>query len=54
MVLIILIEKASPIIRKLLIGHYVLTDIVGTFLASFGKVVDFWFKHDKSKKTESQ
>ena len=21
--------------------------IVGTFLASFGKVVDFWFKHDK-------
>ena len=28
--------------------------IVGTFLASFGKVVDFWFKHDKSKKTESQ
>ena len=27
--------------------------IVGTFLASFGKVVDFWFKHDKSKKTES-
>ena len=24
--------------------------IVGTFLASFGKVVDFWFKHDKTKK----
>tara|TARA_Y100001963_G_C6716122_1_gene416713 strand:- start:462 stop:707 length:246 start_codon:yes stop_codon:yes gene_type:complete len=23
--------------------------IVGTFLASFGKVVDFWFKHDKKK-----
>jgi len=21
--------------------------IVGTFLASFGKVIDFWFKHDK-------
>tara|TARA_B100000745_G_C19878597_1_gene293222 strand:- start:152 stop:454 length:303 start_codon:yes stop_codon:yes gene_type:complete len=21
--------------------------IVGTFLASFGKVVDFWFKHSK-------
>ena len=27
--------------------------IVGTFLASFGKVVDFWFKHDKSKKPNS-
>ena len=24
--------------------------IVGGFLASFGKVVDFWFKHEKSKK----
>ena len=24
--------------------------IVGGFLASFGKVVDFWFKSDKSKK----
>ena len=23
--------------------------IVGTFLASFGKVIDFWFKHDKKK-----
>ena len=25
--------------------------IVGGFLASFGKVVDFWFKTDKSKKS---
>ena len=25
--------------------------IVGGFLASFGKVVDFWFKSDKGKKT---
>ena len=24
--------------------------IVGGFLASFGKVVDFWFKHEKTKK----
>ena len=24
--------------------------IVGGFLASFGKVVDFWFKHEKGKK----
>ena len=32
-VLIILIEKANPMIRKLLIGHYVFTDIMGTFLA---------------------
>ena len=24
--------------------------IVGGFLASFGKVVDFWFKSDKTKK----
>jgi len=24
--------------------------IVGGFLASFGKVVDFWFKHEKNKK----
>ena len=23
--------------------------IVGTFLASFGKVIDFWFKHTKKK-----
>ena len=23
--------------------------IVGTFLASFGKVVDFWFKHNKKQ-----
>ena len=25
--------------------------IVGGFLASFGKVVDFWFKHDGKKKS---
>jgi hypothetical protein len=25
--------------------------IVGGFLASFGKVVDFWFKSDKGKKS---
>jgi len=24
--------------------------IVGTLLASFGKVIDFWFKHSKEKK----
>ena len=23
--------------------------IVGGFLASFGKVIDFWFKHDKKQ-----
>ena len=33
LVLIILIEKVNPTIRKLLIGHYVFTDIVGTCLA---------------------
>ena len=27
--------------------------IVGGFLASFGKVVDFWFKSDKGKKSGS-
>ena len=27
--------------------------IVGGFLASFGKVVDFWFKADKGKKSGS-
>ena len=25
--------------------------IVGTLLASFGKVIDFWFKHSKEKKS---
>ena len=24
--------------------------IIGTFLASFGKVIDFWFKHDSKAK----
>jgi len=24
--------------------------IIGTFLASFGKVIDFWFKHDAKKR----
>lgn len=24
--------------------------IIGTFLASFGKVTDFWFKHDSKSK----
>ena len=28
--------------------------IVGGFLASFGKVVDFWFKHDKTTKRKTQ
>ena len=28
--------------------------LIGTFIATFGKTIDFWFKHDKSKKTESQ
>ena len=30
---IMLIEKSSPLIRKLLIGHYLFTDIVGTIIA---------------------
>jgi hypothetical protein len=25
--------------------------ILGTFIATFGKTIDFWFKHDKSKKS---
>ena len=25
--------------------------ILGTFIATFGKTRDFWFKHDKSKKS---
>jgi len=28
--------------------------IIGTFIATFGKTIDFWFKHDKSKKPDSQ
>ena len=32
-VLIVLIEKANPTIRRLLIGHYVFTDIFCTYLA---------------------
>jgi hypothetical protein len=23
--------------------------LLGSFIASFGKVIDFWFKHDKKK-----
>jgi len=30
---VILIEKSHPTLRKLAIGHYVFTDIVGTYLA---------------------
>jgi|TARA_Y100000310_G_scaffold140482_1_gene139937 hypothetical protein len=30
---ILLIEKSSPTIKKLLLGHYLFTDIVGTLLA---------------------
>jgi len=30
---IMLIEKSSPLVKKLLIGHYVLTDIIGTAIA---------------------
>jgi|TARA_Y100000310_G_scaffold269711_1_gene283085 hypothetical protein len=30
---ILLIEKSSPKIKKLLLGHYLFTDIVGTALA---------------------
>ncbi len=30
---ILLIEKANPTIRALLIGHYLLTDIVGTLIS---------------------
>jgi len=32
-VLIVLIEKANLTIKRLLLGHYLFTDIVGTFLA---------------------
>ncbi len=32
-VAIILIEKMIPSIRRLLIGHYVITDIAGTYLS---------------------
>jgi|TARA_R110001592_G_scaffold7420_3_gene41610 hypothetical protein len=27
--------------------------IIGTFIATFGKTIDFWFKHDKTKKNET-
>ena len=30
---ILLIEKASPTIRALLVGHYLLTDIAGTMIS---------------------
>tara|TARA_B100001250_G_scaffold410173_1_gene436065 strand:- start:245 stop:529 length:285 start_codon:yes stop_codon:yes gene_type:complete len=30
---ILLIEKANPTIKSLLIGHYVLTDIIGTMIS---------------------
>ena len=30
---ILLIQKAGPTLQKLLIGHYLITDIVGTFIA---------------------
>ena len=37
---ILLIEKAGPTLQALLIGHYLLTDIVGTFIAySFMPVI---------------
>ena len=26
--------------------------ILGSFIVSFGKVIDFWFKHDKKKSGE--
>ncbi|MBC8437061.1 hypothetical protein H8D85_01910 [bacterium] len=30
---IMLIEKSGPVIKKLLIGHYLFTDIIGTMIA---------------------